>query len=466
MTVLTETPGASPTTAVESEPSRRGERPARRVVVVGAGFAGVAAACAIAGSGGRVTLVEARQRGGGRATSFVDPESGETIDNGQHALLGCYAATRRLLRTLGAEHLVRFQKRLTIHMAEPGGRLVRIACPPLPSPIHLLAGLIAMKGLTWADRWSLLRAAPRLMRLPGDGMTVEEWLDALGQTTGLRDRFWRPVAVAALNEDTRVAGAALWTAVLKEAFAGGAAGMGMGLPVCGFHDLYVEPAARFLRDRGGHLITGSPAERIVAGGDGAAVLLRDATELACDGVVIAVPHTAAGRLIPDEAKRADPRLARLADLGASAIVSVNVWLDREIPSPPFLGFIGGTVQFVFNKAAQFDPSHARGAYLACVISAASDLAGRPNEEIAAAAADDLRRYIPAARPARVLRTMVVKEKLATFSGRPEVLSLRPPARTAVRNVALAGDWTDTGLPGSIEGAVRSGDAAARVILGA
>jgi squalene-associated FAD-dependent desaturase len=431
---------------------------------VGGGFAGTAAAVELAWRGARVMLVEARRRPGGRAASFADPESGETIDNGQHVLLGCCTATRELLRLLGTERLVRFQRRLALTLVEEGGRVTRLACPPLPAPAHLLAGLLALKGLTWADRAAVLRAAPRLMRLPGDGLTVEAWLDALGQTENLRLRFWRPVATAALNEDTRVAGAALWTGVLREAFGGGAAASGLGVPAAGLSDLYVGPAIRFLEERGGRVLTGCPAERVAtARGRAVAVALRDGTELPCDAAVLAVPHAAAVRLLPAEAVAEEPALARIGELGASAVVSVNLWFDRPVTGLDVFGLVGGTVQFVFNKRAQWDPALARGTYLACVLSAASERAREENDAVAAAAEEDVRRYLPGALGARLVRTMVLRERQATFSGRPEVLALRPGPRTAVPNLALAGDWTATGLPGTIEGAVRSGLAAARTV---
>jgi squalene-associated FAD-dependent desaturase len=435
-----------------------------RAVVIGGGFAGVASAVELSRRGWRVTLVEARRKAGGRATSFVDPESGETIDNGQHLLMGCYTATRELLHTLGTSHLVRFQKRLSITMIEEGGRTTRLSCPPLPSPAHLLAGLLTFKGLTLADKAALLRCAPRLMKENGNGMTVEGWLDALGQTENLRERFWRPLAVAALNEATAVAGAELLTGVLRVAFGQGASGSGLGFPRAGLSDLHAEPAAAWLGTHGGELLTGTAASGIdIAAGRASAVVLRDGTRLECDAVVLAVPHTAVAELLPSTFLDADPKLARASDLGLSAIASVNIWYDRRVTELGFFGQIGGTVQFVFNKSVLWDQSVAKGSYLACVISAASGLKESTKEEIAQAAVEELGRYIPATRAAKVLRTMVVREKQATFSGRPDLLWLRPGSATALPNLALAGDWTDTGLPGTIEGAVRSGVAAAGVI---
>ena len=432
-----------------------------RIVVIGGGFAGIAAGVDLARRGARVTLVEARRTLGGRASSFVDPESGETIDDGQHLLMGCYTATRHLLRALGTEHLVRFQKRLAITMIDPENRATRLLCPPLPSPAHLLCGLLAMKGVTWADRISLLRAARSLMHLPGDGLTVEEWLDRLRITENLRRRFWRPIAIAALNEDTRAAAASLLTSVLKTAFGRDASATGLGIPLAGMSDLHAEPATRFITERGGEVRAGAPASEIkVEAGRATAVILRDGDVLPCDAVVLAVPHTAAGGLLPREALDADGRLARLGELGSSAIVSVNLWFDRPVTEHEFFGLVGGTIQFIFNKRRQWDQRLAKGTYLAGVVSAASGLATGTNEVISNAAVEEIRRYLPASRGARLLRSMVVREKQATFSGRPGVLDLRPGPATAISNLTLAGDWTATGLPGTIESAVLSGYAAA------
>jgi len=436
-----------------------------RAVVVGGGFAGISAAVEMARLGARVVLLEARGRAGGRASSHADPESGETLDNGQHVLLGSYTATLKLLRLLGTERLVSFQKRLTITSLEPGGRVVRLACPPLPAPAHLIAGLLTLKGLTLADKLALLRSAPSLMRLSGDGLTVEGWLDRLGQTENLRERFWRPIALAALNEDTRVAGASLLTAVLAEAFGGRASASAIGIPRAGLSDLYVAPAARYLSERGGELRTGAPATALhTEGGRVKAVELRTEERVPCDTLVLAAPHSATRKLLPPDLLNSDPRLSRLDELGSSPIVSVNIWFDRPVTTLGFFGLLGSPIQFVFNKCVLWDQEIARGGYLACVVSAASALASSTNEEITRVAPEEIVRYIPEARAARTTRTMVVREKQATFSGRPDVLSLRPPAQTAIPNLALAGDWTDTGLPGTIEGAVRSGLRAAQCLM--
>lgn len=433
----------------------------RRAVVVGGGFAGVSAAVELARRGVKVTLLEARRTLGGRASSHVDPESGETIDNGQHVLLGSYTATRELLKLLGTEHLVAFQKRLTITSLEPGGRVVRLACPPLPAPAHLVAGLLTLKGLTFSDKIALLRACPSLLKVPGDGLTVEGWLDRLGQSENLRRRFWRPIAIAALNEDTRVAAASLLTRVMTEAFGGSAEASGIGIPRAGLSDLYVEPATAYISKQGGEVRIGTPVTAIhTTEGRVSGIEMRGGESIPCDAAVLAVPHAAAAKLLPREAIEAEPSLARLEDLGASAIVSVNIWYDREVTPLGFFGLIDSPVQFVFNKAVLWDREKARGGYLACVVSAASPLAASTNEAIARVGVEEIARYIPAARDAKAVRTMVVRERQATFSGRPEVLALRPKAETALPNLALAGDWTDTGLPGTIEGAVRSGIAAA------
>jgi squalene-associated FAD-dependent desaturase len=436
----------------------------RPVAVIGGGFAGISAAVELARQGARVTLLEARRTLGGRASSHIDEESGETLDNGQHLLMGSYTATRALLETLGTGHLVKFQKRLEITSLEPGGRVVKLKCPPLPSPAHLIVGLLTLKGLTLGDKIALLRSGPSLMKLSGEGLTVEEWLDKAGQTENLRERFWRPVAIAALNEDTRIAGATLLTSVLKEAFGGSASATGLGVPLAGLSDLYAA-ATRFIEEHGGEVRTGSPANSIeMSGGRVASILMRGGDDIECDGAILAVPHVQAARLLPNQLLAAQPALERITELGVSPIVSVNLWLDREVTSLGFFGLIGSPIQFIFNKRVLWDQKESRGTYLACVLSAAADMAGANSDALTVTALHEVRKYIPEAADAELIRSMVVREKQATFSGRPEVLSLRPPARTAIPNFALAGDWTDTGLPGTIEGAVRSGITAAGLIL--
>ncbi len=434
----------------------------RHAVVIGGGFAGLSCAVELAAGGIRVTLLESRRTLGGRAGSFVDEPSGDVVDNGQHLFMACYHATRSFLERIGSADLVRFQPDLQVDYIEPGLR-TRLRCPPLPAPWHLIAGTLTLKGLTTADRWSLLRAGPALRRLRSGGggdletITVTQWLDRLEQTPGLRRRLWHPLAIATLNESPDAAPASLLARVLIEGFGADRRLSGLGVATVGLGDLYTEAARRFIERHGGTVRVGTPAAGLRRETDRVtAVEVRDGDPLVCDAAVAAVPPQALERL-----GVAEPGLGRFR---SSPILSINLWLDVPVTSVAdfdFAAMLGGRAHWLFNKERI---TGGRARHLSVVISAARDLVGMGNEELAALAFDEVRRCLPAARGARLTRSLVVRERTATFAADVETEPLRPGAGTVWRNLFLAGDWTMRGLPATIEAAVRSGhDCAGRVM---
>ncbi|MGH9868741.1 MAG: hydroxysqualene dehydroxylase HpnE [Candidatus Polarisedimenticolia bacterium] len=437
--------------------------PPGSIVVIGGGFAGLSCAVALAGHGARVTLLEARREPGGRATSFVDGESGDVVDNGQHLFMACYGSTRAFLETIGAADRVRYQRRLRVDYLEPGRRTV-LRGAPLPAPWHLVAGLLAMKGLGARDRAALLAAGPALRRLADpatardlEAVTVSDWLDRLGQTPALRRLLWHPLAIATLNASPRTAPASLLACVLREGFLARASDSGLGVATVGLSELYAEPARRWLEARGARVTTGAPVAQLRVEGDGVrAAVLRDGTELPADAFVCAVP--------PDAARRLGVPVDGLERFASSPIVSINLWPERPLRSLDAVDFAAmpdGTIHWIFNKGRILGEG---AGHLAAVISAADGLGERLNEELARLAWDELGACLPEARAIPLRRWMVVRERTATFSATVETEPLRPGPRTAWRNLLLAGDWTMRGMPATIESAVRSGQGCARMLL--
>lgn len=431
----------------------------RHVVVIGGGFAGVAAAVSLTARGARVTLLEARRALGGRAASFTDEPSGDVVDNGQHLFMACYRSTRALLDALGASSHLRYQRRLTVDYLQPGRRL-RLQAAPLPSPWHLLAGVLTLKGLGTRDRMALLRAGPALRRLTSpascaalEPVTVAAWLDQLGQTEGLRRLLWRPLTLATLNAPPESAPASLLACVMREGFLAGPAASRLGLASVGLSDLYAEPARRWLESRGARVRAGTPAARLrLDGGLVAAVELRDGTEVQADAFVSAIPPAALARL--------GAPVPGLERFGTSTILSINLWPERPLESLRGIDFAAlpdGRIQWVFNKARILGEGCR---HIAAVISAASGLEDQPNEALAAMAWEDLGACLPEVRITPLSRWLVVRERAATFAASVETEPLRPGTRSAWPNLALAGDWTMRGMPATIEAAVRSGHMAA------
>jgi len=440
------------------------------VIVIGAGFAGLSAASALADGGARVLVLEARPSLGGRASSFTDPATGERVDNGQHLMLGCYHETFAFLRKIGQESAVQVQADLETTFVDRSGVRTTLRCPPLPPPLHLLAGLLEWEALPARDRFSAfnlaasLRRARRFVRtgkgyLPASpGETVENWLVRNGQSARLREMLWDPLALAALNQEPAHAAAPVFVRVLAQMFGPDTRDSAIALPLLPLSDLYAEPARRFVESKGGEVRTSSPA-RVLLEGDRLAAVECRGDRLAAPAVIAAVPWFALPELFGGTGTLASV-LEAAAATAPSPIVTVNLWFDRPALDVPYLGLPGRTFQWVFDKRQVFGSS---ASHLSFVSSGAAAVVARSNEELGALAAAELFDAVPAARDTRILRSVVVREKRATFSLAPGQPG-RPGTTTPVPGLFLAGDWIDTGLPATIEGAVMSGHRAARHLL--
>jgi len=434
-------------------------------IVVGAGFAGLSAATALVEQGARVLVLEARPTLGGRASAVRDPVTGEKLDNGQHVLMGCYDETLAFLRRLGAEDRVWRQSGLGLTISERGGHRSTLHLPPLPAPLHLLAGVAAWDALSWGEKLSVTRVGATVLsspsehlvegRRPGRDTTVRDWLVAHGQAPRLIELLWEPLALAALNQPIDHAAAETFIEVLRRVFGADAEGASLVIPAVPLDDLYVEPASAWLSARTAAVRTRALA-RIVVDGDRVAGVEVSGERLIAPVVISAVPWTALGSLFePGTAILADV-LDHAARTRSSPIVTVNLWYDRPVLDTMLLGLPGRVFQWVFDKGAVFrrDRSH-----LSLVSSGAADVVARSNAELIEIGTREVTEAVPGARGARLLHASAVRERHATFSlapGQPP----RPRTQTPVRGLLLAGDWVDTGLPATIESAVVSGHWAA------
>jgi hydroxysqualene dehydroxylase len=436
------------------------------VIVIGGGFAGLSAGTALAERGARTLVVEARPTLGGRATAFTDPATGERVDNGQHVLFGCYHETFRFLRRIGAGEHVRVQHRLAVDMIDRTGRWSRLACPPLPSPLHLLAGVMTWNALGWRDRLSALKMRAALADSARAAfpiqLTVRQWLIEHQQTPRLIEMLWEPLAVAALNQPIDRAGAAAFAAVLRPMFGGTPRDAALALPSKPLDEMYAGPARSYIEERGGDVRVSSPATI-----RGHHVLIRNERIMA-GAIIVAVPWHALSDVLTDR----PAALGRVLDAAdrteASPIVTINLWFDRVVTDRPLIGLPGRTLQWVFDKRAVFgppSPASARQAatHLSLISSGAEAVVARGNQELIDLALAEVSEALPAVRSATLLRGVVVREKKASFSVAPGQPS-RPLTRTGVPGLFLAGDWIDTGLPATIEGAVISGHWAAAAAL--
>jgi squalene-associated FAD-dependent desaturase len=437
------------------------------VVIIGAGFAGLSAATALAERGARVLVLDARPRLGGRATAFVDRVTGELVDNGQHVLFGCYRATFRFLERIDALDHVRVQPQLEVPYLDLTGRRSVLKCPPLPAPWHLLAAVLKWEPMSWRDRLSALKLAAPLRRARRElqrtgtvtvdpAFTVSTWLQAHGQSDRLRQWLWEPLAVAALNQSPDVASAAPFVRVLAEMFGPDPAAAAIVLPTRPLDQMYAIPARRFIEDRRGEIRVNAVARIFVRNARLEGVDIRGERVLA-GKVVSAVPWFGLRGLFALECPAPLASTVAAANaMDSMPIVTVNLWYDRAVMDDVFVGLPGRAIQWVFDKRLAFGGT---AAHLSLVSSNAGALSPLGRDELVAMAAREIEEALPGARGARLVRGTVVRERQATFSlapGQPP----RPAARTEVQGLVLAGDWIETGLPGTIESAVLSGEIAA------
>ena len=440
------------------------------VAVSGAGVAGLSAAARLADAGLKVLVLEQGPRLGGRASAFTDRASGERVDNGQHVLFGCYHETYALLRLVGAADLAPLQPRLDLAMAAPDGRIVHLSCPDVPPPWHLLAGLLRWSVLPVRDRIAALRVGRVIRGARHEGpdalagaidpaLTVDGWLDTLGQPPAIRRWLWHPLTVAALNQTADVAAAAPFVRVIAGLFGPAPEDSAVGLARVPLDEMYAEPARRFIEARGGRILLRSPARVVVDGGRVVAVSSPDG-DVEVSAVVSSVPWHAFGSIWRDEVPPVlQDVAASAAALASSPIVTVNLWFDGPVMDEAFIGLVDSPIHWVFDKAAIVGE---RLTHLAVVTSAADTLAASSNDEVTSATVGHLAGVLPRVRERRLIRSVVVREHRATFSVAPDAPA-RPPAGTGLPGFYLAGDWTATGLPATIEGAAQSGRVAAGLV---
>ena len=434
----------------------------RHVVVVGGGLAGCAAALTCADSGARVTLLEARQRLGGATFSFQ--RDGLWLDNGQHVHLRCCTAYRGFIDRIGAAGMVTMQRRLAIPVIWPGRGVAWIRRTNLPAPLHLARSLGAYRHLSLAERLQLGRALVGLMRLDLrdsslDARTFGDWLSAHGQSDRSFEALWDLIVLPTVNLPSAEASLSLAAMVFKVGLLRDRSAADMGYTTTTLGRAHGDQGMRALRAAGVDVQLGQAVSEVRDEPGGGLCVRRQGADLAADAVVLAVPHPQAARLVP---AAADPDAARFAELGAVPIVNLHVIYDRPVMPYPFAAGVGTPLQWVFDRTAAAGLSE--GQALAVSLSGAGAYAQLPTEALREQFLRELARVFPATRAAQVRGFYVTREHQATFRQAPGSLARRPGPRTRLPNVFLAGAWTDTGWPATMEGAVRSGNRAGDHVL--
>jgi|SRR5579872_1610505 len=502
----------------------------RSAIVIGGGVAGIAAACALADAGMRVELIEKRPMLGGRASSHIDPRTGELLDECQHGTMRCCTNLADLLERLGVHDQIRYFDAL--HFLDGDGRRSTIDSCGLPAPLHTAPSFARFKSLSLGDKMAIGRAMVAMLRAaPGpewDRIDAAAWFARMRQPERAIARFWRPILVSACNEELGRISCTHAFKIFRDGFLANAQGYQFGVPRVPLGALYTEPAVRYIESRGGCVRLRTTVESLDfdAEGRAAGITLHAGAALRADCVVSALQSDLLRAMLPAELRAASPYWVALDVIELSPIMGVHLWFDREIDCPPALAVLDRPIEWIFNKTAVFDlpysspatspatsapprseasqpaitaanampaaspesaqsyrshPSHrsympqahtapdqlpppSGGAYLSLVVSASRRWAGVAQETIVEAALADVRACLPEARCARLLRSRVIRWPKATFSPLPGVEALRPDQRSPVAGLYVAGEWTRTGWPSTMESAARSGYLAAERVL--
>ncbi|HEY6447126.1 MAG TPA: hydroxysqualene dehydroxylase HpnE [Acidobacteriaceae bacterium] len=436
----------------------------RSVMVVGGGVAGLAAATSLADAGYRVQLLERRPFLGGRASSYEHPGTGEVIDNCQHVLIGRCTALIDLYRRLGASDAIRWYDRFTF--LTPGGKASVIEPGFLPAPFHSTLAFLGAPAFSLADKVAIARGLASFVRgLPPDSEEdFAHWLHRHGQTQRAIERFWKPVLVSALNEDLDRISVHYAAKVFRESFLLSPQAGRMGIPAIPLSELY-GLATGYLRAQGGEVSLRAGVDSLAPSGNGWVVRAGDQLWTA-DAVILALSFEAMAALLPSLPRNeaAERFAAQLAQFEHSPITGIHLWFDRPITELDHAVLLDTTIQWMFNKS-RLQPAHrtAEGSYLELVVSASKTLVPMARQEIIDLALRELVQFFPGVTSADLLKSAVVKEVRATYSIRPGLDRYRPSAISPWPGIFLAGDWTATGWPATMEGAARSGNLAAEAL---
>jgi squalene-associated FAD-dependent desaturase len=443
----------------------------KSVIVIGGGLAGLSAAVALAEAGYRITLLEKRPFLGGRATSYVLP-SGDHVDNCQHVTLGCCTNLDDFYNRAGAGGKIKLYDRLIF--SSPDGQRGEMHSSWLPAPLHVSPSFATFPLLNWADKraiGSLLMSIMRSGGKPADlvvaagGMrpSMLEWLRKHKQTEQAIRRFWGVVLISALDELLERTDAQFGVDVFWKAFLANRTGYRIGVPTVPLADLY-DGCKDNLISRGGEVKLRATIRGLeITDGAISGVAFESGEVLRADYYVAAVPQDVLLELLPADVTAGQPIFENLKQLKTSPITGVHFWFDRVVMDEPFLTLVDTTTQWIFNKNVLYGGDSTEGQYLQLVISASYDLVQKSRQQIIDLCLKEVRAAVPAAREAQLVKSTVIKETAATFSPEPGCDRWRPTAKSPVRGLFLAGDWTATGWPATMEGAVRSGYLAAEAL---
>lgn len=423
----------------------------KHCIVFGGGIAGLTSAAYLTKQNIKVTLLESSPKLGGRAYSFTEQKSNNVVDNGQHILMGCYSDTINFLKLIGAKENFIYQKSLQINFLTQAGKLVRLKSFTSLYPFNLLIALLNFKAITFTERLSLLRFVIKLPFVSHQKLSnknIREWLEEEKQSDDTIKSLWEIIAVGALNTNIDKASAFMFREILMKIFFNGNFASTIILPKYGLSDAYVKSAKEYIELNGGKIkLSSSVKEFIISDNKIVGIKTADEVYKDFDYVISAIPFYAFNNIYPELF------LDEKIEFEYSSILNIHIWLKNNPMKEQFYGLIDSPVHWIFNK----------GNHINLVISDADYLIDKPAEEIYKMCVGELIKHAKL-KESDFSHYKVLKEKRATFVPSNKIDYLRPSSNTKIANLFLAGDWTDTGLPSTIESAVKSGRVAAELLL--
>jgi len=440
-----------------------GEHVTNTVTVIGAGVAGLAASCALAGAGYEVTLLERRPYVGGRASSYEHPALHEVVDC-QHVLLPCCTNLIHLLEESGATGKVRWYDELTF--LEQGGRRSTFRANGLPPPLHLSDAFLRAPMLGLADKLAIARGMANFLSAAehDDEISVEQWLNQTRQTSVAIRHFWEPVVLCTLNDHLANCSLRIAGKVFRELFVKSSLGAKLGIPTVPLSELY-SAAARRVESLGGTVCLRTGVDAIAPDHDGRWLLHTSAGDRTSDAVVLALPFEQTQKLIKGLPKsEASIELERALNRFIHApYTTVHLWFDRQITDLHHAALLDTTIQWIFHKSRIRSYPEEHGSYVELVIAASNAQLKMERSEILENAFSELGSFLPEAKRAEIVKSGILKEARATFSVLPGLDKFRPFPGSPWPGIYLAGDWTATGWPATMESAARSGYLAAEAV---
>lgn len=424
-----------------------------KCAIIGGGLAGLTSAVYLSKAGFQVKLYEASPKCGGRAYSFTDETSGDIVDNGQHIMMGCYFNTLEFLKITKSINKIYFQNKLDINFVDKSVGLAPLIAFSTIYPFNLLIGLLNYKAITLYERVKIVKTISKLLFLSSKNVgnySVRQWLVKEKQSTETIKAFWEILVVGALNSNIDDASAEMFVDILKKIFFSGNKAASILIPKDGLSQVLINDAVGFIEENDGKVYTSYPVESIIIEDKKAVGLkFKNKIEKDFDFIISTVPHYALEKLI-DVELLGIPKI----DFEYSPILTAHIWLKDNIFDKIFYGLINSPVHWIFNK----------GKYITIVISNAESFLEKRKENIMEIITDEIMKYFPKFKSDFIQRYLIIKEKRATFISSKSILNKRPGVHTRIENLYIGGDWINTGLPATIEGAIKSGKLVCRELM--